>query len=724
MEKKKKTGITLAIVLPLGALMLIAAALAAVLILRKPNVGANGDVPVSAQAVLREDVQMPSAPKEVQRRYERLEVDNGVYTLVYRDELPDFFQGLEKGDIFCIEPDAKARQPFFAAGFSGIVVNKAVIGDEAGISFAVPDVTELFTDLDISLGGDGSKIDSVLFIPADESENAGLPDLSSDYALMATSPAALAIIKEMETDFDLKLGKNRVSLLEDYAYICEELKIDTETEVELGSFELALDSKVILEDLAIKSDIAYHTDESTGQVVLDNYDIGVISKHRLDMTVEPSLSAGLDDIGGGFNIIDFKDATDAEDGKVVLGTFLVGLSVPFLESDTNNVSYLSLGIAIQLTVTAEGEISVECRYKQNGYSRIEVGSDGSMIEEIRGYDYPNPVITGDVPTAEQLASAPDVECRAEGELNIHAGLGVDVGLCIFGTVPVKISNNIVDVQYNRSGLLFDTASGYDVTDKTDTYQNGYMLDPFAEFFKIGMTSFFRMNIGFESDLDVLNIGSFDIGAEVQLFNKVFYQYPDPVGFSRAECDFGGVQLGQSYTRDEITETFKQFQKDTNQYSIIGSIKDSAVNAAIGGFMEGLDLAMLTADLGISMDEIAGNMDVAVFPSGAIYVMDGAGTVICQVIAGEGIVNRSGLSCGMNTVKTEILYSVPQQQESMHIDLGEYGEYLGAMLGISEGELTAYGYESVDSSDVMLLLYSDGALKLIITADSAVIDAGF
>ena len=254
--------------------------------------------------------------------------------------------------------------------------------------------------------------------------------------------------------------------------------------------------------------------------------------------------------------------------------------------------------------------------------------------------------------------------------------------------------------------------------KTDVFKNGYMLDKHSELFKVSTTSFLRVNVGFESDLDVLNFTSFDIGAEAQLFNKVLYQYPDPVGFSSAQCDFGGISIGKIYSREEVEDTFKQHQKDVGSYSIVGNIKDRVVNSAINGFIEGIDPDRLELGGEIDWSEYLGELNVAVFPSGALYLMDSKGLVVCELITGESIMNSSGFCCGMNKTKTEIIYSVPGYQESAHIELGElleigeYGEYVEAILGFEGGEVTLYFYESNDSEDVMALLFIDDTLKLI------------
>lgn len=720
MSGKKKTGLILSIVLPVAGLMTVGIIVLGVILLgRLGDAVRKGSAP-ETELQLDGDVELCESPRELQRRYERIEEENGVYTVVYRERLPEFFEELSVGDLFCVPADERADRALFAGGFSGRLVSKTVRGDEAKVCFTVPDITQLLPELDLSLGDPGLRPDSVLFVPGEGGFESGISVPGA--SLTALSPAALAALKfkESDTAFSMKEGDG-VSLLDGYAYVCEELKLKTKTVTEVGPLELELDSRVILEDLGIRTDVSYYTDEATGEVVVENCDIGIVSKHRLDMTVKPSVSAGLDDVGGDFAVIDFKDATDAEDGKIVLGTFLVGFSVPFLESEANKVSYLSLGIAIQLTLTAEGEISMECRYEQSGYSRIEADSEGNVVEEIRGYDFPNPLVDSSAPTREQLESSPEMKCSVSGEIRLHAGLGIDAGLCIFGTVPVKISNNIVDVVYYRSGRLMELGGDDPMDRRIPAYENGYMLDDYAELFKVSVTSFLRINIGLESDLDVLNMTSFDIGAEAQLFNRVLYQYPDPVGFTREQCDFGGIRLGESYTSEELTAAFREFQRDTKQSSIIGNVKDMAVNSAITGFVEGLDPERLSGVPEFEWDELFGNVNVAVFSSGALYITDGSGTVVCELITGEGIVNSSGLGCGANKLRTEMIYSVPDQQESAHIELGEYleDEILAFFPDFREGEITLYGYDSRDSDDVMLLVYVNDGLKLI-----AVVNEGF
>ena len=723
MDKKKKIIIILAGVLAAITLAFVGGTVAGVCVIVNKYRYQQAEAS-DVNVVINEAVKLPESEKEVQRKYLRLEENDGVYTLVYKKELPEFFAELSVGDTFCVSADEKAKESFFANGFSGVVVSKNNTADEASISFTVPDITEIFSELEISLGNEGTKIDTVMFIPEGESKNElSLWDMGSatqnSGVMLSAAPSALVSVnaKGNNADFTVKKG-HRDSLLPDYTYVCKEMRIRTKTECEVGALALELDGKVILEDLAVKSDISYHTDLVSGEIIVDDYDIGVIANHKIDMTVKPSVSYGLDDIGGGANIIDFKDATDAEDGKLVLGTCLVGFSVPFIESETNKVSYLSLGLAIQLTVTAEGELAVECNIAQTGYSRVEANSDGRVIAELKGYDYPNPVVNSARPTAQQAASVPDFRCRAAGEVDLHGGFGIDAGLCVFGTVPLKISNNIVDVRYVRSDLLYDSESMDSFEDMTYVFKNGYMRDQYSVFFKVSTTSFLRVNIGFESDLDVGNLTYFDIGAEAQIYNKVLYQYPDPAGFSSKLCDFGGIQLGERYTKDEIEAAFKKFQKETDSYSVIGNIKDKVVNSAITGFINKIDFDRLDLGGDIDLSEYFGSLEIAVFPSGALYLMDSKGTVICEFIAGEDIMNSAGFCCGMNKVKTEIIYSVPDYQESAHVELGdlmeigEYGPYIEALLGFEGGEVTLYFYESADSADVMVLLFLDDELRLI------------
>lgn len=686
----------------------------------KGFVTAEGDAYTDSVLVMRDNIKVTEAPKEVQKRYSRLESTDGVYTLVYRKELPEFFDSLSEGDIFCVTADAKADESFFAQGFSGRFVSKNIGDKEASVSFTVPDITELFSDLNISLSDPETTVDSLSFIPkGDEDLSDGLfadegEEKSRRPATMSVAPALSAIkLKELDSDYDIKKG-NKTSLLPDYTYLCEELEFSSKIGITVGNFDLSVDADVLLEDLAVKSEIAYHTDTQTGQVVVDSYDMGVIATHDMTLGMEASVSAGIDDIGSSFSIIDFKDATSAEDGKVVLGTFLIGLSAPFLMNDTNKVSYLSLGIALQLCLTATGEISVECTYKQSGYTRIEADSEGNIIGEIKGPDYPNPVVSSEMPTEEQMTSVPEISCSAAGEINLHAGLGIDAGLCILGTVPIKIANNIVDLQYARgiSGEIGTTNDNFD--DETDIFKNFYILDDSTELFKVGITSFIRMNIGFESDLDILNLTTFDFGMNYQLLNAVFYQYPDPVGFSHAECNFGGIQLGEIYTEDEMKEAFKDFQKDTDQYSFFGSMKDNFVDSAAQGLIEGLDvdIAELATNLGANFE----GYDFTIFSAGAIYFTDPSGKVIGAIISGDKIKNRSGFRCGCKTTKAEMLYSVPAQQASIHLDLGEYFEEL---LKIEEQDLTCYRYDSSDSSDKMALLFSDGDLEIIVVYDESI-----
>ncbi|MBQ1955327.1 MAG: hypothetical protein II350_06265, partial [Clostridia bacterium] len=220
MKNKKKLIIILAIVLSAVTLMFIGV-FAAVAAFAAKRVERNRAESSEATAVIREEVKMAENVKDLDRKYLRLESEDGIYTLVYKKELPEFLDELSVGDIFCVEPNKKADEAFFANGFSGIVVSKSVHGDEAKISFAVPDITELFSELDISLADDGTKIDSVLFIPEGESKselslwNAGSA-ASNSGVMLSASPAALAAIKLNEENADFSMKKGRTpSLLPD-----------------------------------------------------------------------------------------------------------------------------------------------------------------------------------------------------------------------------------------------------------------------------------------------------------------------------------------------------------------------------------------------------------------------------------------------------------------------------------------------------------------------------
>ena len=71
--------------------------------------------------------------------------------------------------------------------------------------------------------------------------------------------------------------------------------------------------------------------------------------------------------------------------------------------------------------------------------------------------------------------------------------------------------------------------------------------------------------------------------------------------------------------------------------------------------------------------------------------------------------------------------MPGYQESAHIELGElfelgdYGPYIEAILGIEGGEATLYFYESADSEDVMVLFFVDDVLELIGVGNMALLE---
>ena len=119
MKNKKKLIIILAIVLSAVTLMFIGV-FAAVAAFAAKRVERNRAESSEATAVIREEVKMAENVKDLDRKYLRLESEDGIYTLVYKKELPEFLDELSIGDIFCVEPNKRADEAFFANGFSGM----------------------------------------------------------------------------------------------------------------------------------------------------------------------------------------------------------------------------------------------------------------------------------------------------------------------------------------------------------------------------------------------------------------------------------------------------------------------------------------------------------------------------------------------------------------------------------------------------------------------------
>lgn len=137
----------------------------------------------------------------------------------------------------------------------------------------------------------------------------------------------------------------------------------------------------------------YHYDEATDTVNINDYSLGFITKQKVNLSLSAKQTIGLDDLNVDLSksvkIIEIEDVTASEKWKIVLGTYLIGwqAALPILQNDTNKVSYLSLGIAVQLALTGSGELSLEYSIEESGFAQIEVNANENNTHLIKGYPY-------------------------------------------------------------------------------------------------------------------------------------------------------------------------------------------------------------------------------------------------------------------------------------------------------------------------------------------------
>lgn len=317
-----------------------------------------------------------------------------------------FFNDINIGETFCVYPDDTASESFFALGFCGKVTN--INNDENSVSFTIPELTDVFSEIYLNTNtGNTENVVSTAFYP-----NKNVTDIQYlqpsnkiqtlmcapvNSIALATSPQKLSVGIDENIGYKFTEPKTK-SLHEDYTLICEKLKLKFDCEIsDDDGFSIGASGNVTLEETAVKMLLDYHYDEVTDTVDINDYSLGFITKQKVNLSLSAKQTIGLDDLNvdlsESIQIIGIEDVTASEKGKIVLGTYLIGwqAALPILQNDTNKVSYLSLGIAVQLALTGSGELSLEYSIYESGFAQIEVNANGNKTHLIKGYDYPNPV---------------------------------------------------------------------------------------------------------------------------------------------------------------------------------------------------------------------------------------------------------------------------------------------------------------------------------------------
>ena len=671
----------------------------------------------------RRDVHIADDSARLQKNYNTVRVDHTEYTIVYDNKLPDFFRDLKPGDIFCVYPDSSASESFFALGFCGRLTAVNEGNDGCSVSFTLPELTDVFSDIYIStnLWDKASEI-SMAFYPSEnvtelrclQAQN--VPPIfmcaAIGQATHAVSGQRSAI--ELNGSFGYQFKEpETASLLEDYVLVCEELNLKLDGSVtgsDGGSFDVK--GEVCLEEIAVKMLLDYHYDEGLDTVEINDYSLGFTAKQKVDLSLSAEQSIGLDDIGVDLSdevqIIKLEDVTESEKGKIVLGTYLIGweAALPILQNDTNKVSYLSLGIAVQLSLTGSGELSLEYSIEESGFAQIEVNENGENIYLMKDYDYPNPVTERREPTEKEAASIPCVTSEVRGEVSFDLAFGVDIGLCILGMIPIKLANNLLEIEMTKS------FSGNQQADEVEkVISSNYLVDDDVDSVMISTGSQLKMYLGAKVNGGIFEHTIVEMGGGVQLFKKVLYQFPSPIGFSHSQCGFGGVFVGETYSDQELAEAFKAYMKNTDQDGIVTYVKDSLfgslANAAFNDW--GFDPLDIAAYLGEDVERYKFNY----YTSGIIYVRDESDMVVAAFVIGEDVANMASVHIGLSARKIEQIYSAPDSSAEVNINVGWLVRKMFGIDWIENTNLSVSTYDSCDSDERMDLLFGDDSLKMII-----------
>lgn len=666
------------------------------------------------------DVLVKEEPAEIQENFQTMETEKGEYTIVYKEELPDFFRNMKENDIFCVYPDEKATESFFVMGFCGKYLSCSQEENIYKVKFCIPQLKEVFSDVYLNTNGEnGSMISSSDFIPSENVTVSTNSDVKLPLCAMIQIPVAgMNVIKDSITIGDTEAGftykkSSKESLKKGYTLLCDKLKLNLKNKSSSDICDLTLNGSVTLEQPAVKMVLDYHYDKKKDKVNIKDYSLGLITKQKIDLSIEGKKEIGLDDLNADLSdlihIIDIEDTTETEKGKLVLGTYLIGMqaALPILYNDTNKVSYLSLGVAIQITVTASGTLGLEYSIEESGFTQIEENANGKNIHISKGYDYPNPVVDKNSPTEEQKNSKPEVVSTVKGEASLDLGFGIDAGMCIMGMIPMKIAANVVEMELTRS--FYDSSE--EDNEEKEIYKEQYILDDSVNYLIVSSNAYLKTNIGSKFKLGALKYNIGKVGSNILLYKDVVFQYPNPVGFSHSQCGFGGVYVGQKYSNEELSDAYSKYTEIAGMNGILTSVKDATVGNVVNGIFSNVGSDLLSISDYINMDIDDYKFDY--YTSGVLYVRDSNDVVIAEFITDNKIINAIGFHTGFSYKKTEEIYSAPNKSYSIDISIGWIARNLLGIEDFEDMNITHSEYKSVDSNEIMELIYGSDELKLII-----------
>ena len=612
------------------------------------------------------------------------------YTLHYRN-MPEEMKGLKQGDTFVMPSNVSSGKMQFNVGFSGKV-------SDAGsdfVRFTVPDFNQVFEKLKINASS--ASISNVNFVP-----EAGV-------SVDREEPLQPARIGNLQADtekisfgnlsFDTTYVKpDKQSQLPGYEIIAKKLSLNINKKMKTeDENDIEVSGKLAFDYPAVKMNLDF--DENT----VNDYDVGFIADQSLKLKIKGSKEVNFlePDLGLlDYSIIDIKDTYDEEPGKVVLGSYLVGMYLPLLENK-HKIPIISIGFVFQICLTASGKITLECETSQSGFLQVETNSKKEGTCLYKNTNYPNPVL-GE--TGEDGVDYDVIEMKttAKGKVDFTAALSADVGFAILGTVPLKLSNDIPNFNLvtafkteEKSSKKFDVAKNLE----PQKVEN-------VSYYILSLKSTVRFCIGAEFNLLAIKVDAGKIFIEYKVWSHTLMQYPTPVDFTIKECDFGGIQLGQSYTKEEMDTAFYDSLKKADNYSLSGKMKDKTIQSVVDGIVDKFSV-FEPGDI-LDVLELNGDYDIVCYSEGAIYLMQD-GVVHAQLITGEKIYNRSYVSYTSSSDFFRMIYSDPGKQFKTEISIGELGKML-----LKEMDMEAFA--KYDGTDFEAYLYTNKNANMEVVFD--------
>ncbi len=650
------------------------------------------------------DVRIAAPSDGLQADFKGVTRDGTSYTVSYAHAIPDFFKALSVGDRFLVYPNPQAEESFFSLGFCGQVEGI----DNSSVRFSIPPLQDIFSELYICTDGQLSR--SAVFHPAaNVSCSNTLSSPATAYSSQVSDNPKLSVSDSIAYRYK---QPSTSSLLEDYILLGDELSLRFDCSVQDETdFSFRAKGTVDLEGIAVKCLLDYRYNKSTNTVDVRDYALGFTAKHRVDMTLSAEKEADLTepfgiDMQNDRHILDIVDVTESEKGKIVLGTYLIGLEadLPLLENEVNRVSRLSLGVAVQLSVTASGKLALEYDMESSGFSRIEVNSNNDCHYLSKGYAYPNPVTDSREPNQNELLSKPAITAEISGSAQFDLAVGADIGICILGLIPIKQTIRLVEADIAGT---FSDASEKELADVT---KNGYLTDQSATRLICSTSSHLKLHLGANINLGPLSYSIGQADGSIQLFKNVWYQYPPPQGFTHDQCDFGGICLGETYTEQELNDAFQEYLNSTDNNGILTQLADSLagslINTAINDWH--WDLLSLLQQFGFDPDEY----HFQYYASGVVYIRDAQNTVVAAIIIGDTVTNRIGIAPGLTYRTVENVYSVPDFIAAFDLRIGTLAKSILGLDGIDDSNWSIRSYSSKNSTDQMHLICIDEDIKLI------------